>query len=75
MIMAEVTTESFRHKKRKYQTHVEKTIEFNNDGCLLKVKLDDVIAIQKILRLKYNILIEVDTIFQIEHRITFEYNI
>ena len=50
MIMAEVTTESFRHKKRNYQTHVEKTIEFNNDGCLLKVKLDDVIAISKISR-------------------------
>ena len=51
MIMAEVTTESIRHKKRNYQTHVEKTNEFNNDGCLLKVKLDDVIAIQKVSRL------------------------
>ena len=52
MIMAEVTTESFRHKKRNYQTHVEKTSEFNDDGCLLKVKLDDVIVIQKILPYK-----------------------
>ena len=50
MIMAEVTTETFRHKKRNYQTHVEKTSEFDNDGCLLKVKLDDVIAISKISR-------------------------